>query len=893
MRIHVKLTLMAVLISFSWSWAQPLPGDKTHGEEEQIRQRQQWFVQSRGLDAISAPHLLRKAAVFQTRQMMADTRASRQSWSSLGPSPMTMFSWAMGRVAGRVSALAVNPENIQHMVLGAASGGVWVTQNGGVNWTPVFDDMGTQTVGSLLMDPMDPEIVWVGTGEQGQPCLEYFGMGVFRSADGGMTWEPRNGAGTNTLKLSHVNALAIHPANSSLILAGGPDYCEDGYALDGGLYRSIDAGLNWTKVNSGAVTDLIADHAHAGTFYAAIGLWGQSQSGIYKSTDQGANWTRLVTGLPSASQLYRIRLAQAPNDAQTLYALVYRSNYQTHLFKSTDAGATWTTQHTNACEGQCSYDLCLAVSPNDPNRLLLGSIRHAVSTNGGQSLQYQTSTWGSSQTVHQDTHVLVYHPTDPNHYWAGTDGGLWETNNNGGTFINRNGNLNITQFYDIATHPTDPTIVFGGAQDNSSSGTFNQQVWDVTVVTGDGFMNVVDPLEPQKVYQTSYPYGSLPSILRSNSGGQPGTFSWLPTTGLTAGEPYPWVTPLAITANAAGTETYLFVGSNRVYISGSDGNSYTPLSATALAPSSLSVICPVPHQNTIRVFAGNEAGGIFRCDDALAPSPSWTEITGTYPGAKVTDIAVDHENTDRVFVTRGGFGQHKLYRSENGGGTWTAVGDLLPDVPANAVAIDPLVSTKVYVGTDVGVFVSEDNGSQVVAMMDGFPLGTVVTDLEIHANPHVLVAGTYGRGAWSIPLDAEMEVTAGPDLEACPGDSVQLQTQVSNGPTTPDFSWVILAGPDTNLTQFDDAQAPNPLFTPSQAGVYQLRVMVNGNQQTAQDDLNVDVGSFDLFWAAILTHWRTADHDPGLDRDGNSRLDLRDLVIQLADPICHGSQNQP
>jgi photosystem II stability/assembly factor-like uncharacterized protein len=530
----------------------------------------------------------------------------------------------------------------------------------------------------------------------------------------------------------------------------GEAFClPDGTKVGGGVFKTTDGGASWLRVRSGTGSDVLFDPVDPSVAYLAM-----SGQGIFKSTDGGDTWTAASTGISGS----RIRLAMSARDPRSLYA--FTSSSQLH--RTTDGAATWTQVNGAACDGQCSYNLVLDVHPfvSDASMLIVGAVRFWESVNGGATLTPLITTWGSQQKVHQDIHVVRYSRTSSSRYWVGGDGGLWRTDDGGASFVNLNSNLNLTQFYDVAIDPDDPMRVFGGAQDNSSSGRFGNQVWDVTVVTGDGFMNAVDPVDTNRVFQTSYPAGGTPSVYRSTSGGVPNTFSRLATIGIVGGEPFPWVTPLNVLADA------IFVGSHSVYRANSTqptgSFTWTKISPVLSGGSAISVITlhppaasPFPSPSVARLFGayvGTADGRIQRGRDLRGANPGWQNVTGSYPGGWVSDIAVDPVNPERVYVTRGAFNLSRLYRSTNGGGSWDPVGSGLPNVPANAVAVDPANAGRIFVGTDVGVYESMDHGATFQPFSLGLPLGAVVTDLEIDDAPHVLVAGTYGRGAWRVDL---------------------------------------------------------------------------------------------------------------------------------------------
>ncbi|HET8646296.1 MAG TPA: hypothetical protein VFO85_12450 [Vicinamibacteria bacterium] len=749
----IQATLCAVLAApLSGLAAERAPAlirgvDLTQGEEEQIRQREEWFIRSRGLDQVARPDLLRAQAVAE----LAEARRQREDllrlrgevWSPIGPETMTMLSWVMGPVAGRAISLAVHPTDENILYLATASGGLWKTTNGGGSWTSLFDDIGTLSVGTVVLDPGNPEVVWAGTGERQSSCANYFGLGLYRSDDGGATFEARNGAAPNTLDLSFIVSIAVQPGSPQTLLVSGDAFClPDGTRVPGGVFRTTNGGTSWTRVLAGTGSDVIYDPNNAQVAYATM-----SGDAVYKSFDGGATWGQYSAGVPIIPSP-RMRLVMSRSDSQVLYLLTSGSR----LYRTNNGGTNWVLVNSGACEGQCTYNLCLDVHPTDPNIVVVGTIRHFKSTNGGATLNVLTSTWGSGQTVHQDTHIVRFSRTNGLRFWVGGDGGLWRADDGGGgTYANLNSNLILTQFYDVGLDPNDPTTVFGGAQDNSSSRRFNGlQQLNVTVVTGDGFVNVVDPVTSTQVFQTSYPNNG-PSVYRSQNGGAPNTFSRLATNGAVGGEPWPWVTPLAIKPGM------IFVGSHSVYRGATSqstgGFTWTKIGDNLTGGPSIVVLATNPvNPSATDMWMGGSNGRIQRTDDVLATPVTWSDVTGDFPASYVSDIAADPFVAGRVYATRGAFGLSRLYRSTTNGTAWTGVGTGLPNVPANAVAVDPITPNRVFVGTDVGVYESMDGGDTFAPFASGMPLGTVVTDLEIDNSPHVLVAGTYGRGAFLVNL---------------------------------------------------------------------------------------------------------------------------------------------
>lgn len=845
----------------------PFPGEREQGEEENIRQRRQWFTESRGLGQVQRPDRQRAAAVRRAAMRTFKNASPYGQWVPTGPSPMLMGYWFMGPVSGRVSAMALDPGDPDTLYLGAASGGLWKTVDRGLSWTPIFETMGTQTIGAIALDPSQPTTLWVGTGEQGQGCSAYFGIGIFRSLDGGARFEARNGSGSQSLELSYVSSIAVHPQNSDLVLAAGHGWCFHGNYLLGGLFLTEDGGQHWRRKFNAAVNDVMFIPDQPNSALAAVGRFGEAESGIYRSSDSGSTWTRLTNGIPSGGQVFRSRIAIAPSDPRIIYALMNTDN-GTYLYRSGDQGQTWSLRHDDACEGQCSYNLCLAVHPNDPDTILVGSIRFSLSTNGGTTLEPMTSRWGADQAVHQDTHVLMFDPTDPNRFYVGSDGGVWTTDDIGSSFVNLNTNINSIQFYDVAVDPTNPLKLYGGAQDNSSSATTDDGQWALTVVTGDGFTNAVDPSEPEVVIQTSYPWEGLPNLVRSRDAGR--HFQWIPYEGLQEGEPWPWVTPLTYSGKIAGQRSALFIASNRVYRSFDHGDRWTAISDTISTDPGVAVSALIakPVDSKIIVMAGTQAGNIQCTAPAAsdAEAPVWTDVTGDMPEGWISDLDFTSGSTSYMLATRGSMTGPKLLRAPLGQATWQAVGTGLPDIPANSVLIDPEHAMRVFVGTDIGVYVSEDGADTFTPCMDGMPLGMVVNDLEFSHEHRVLTAGTYGRGAWQLwlprtytePLPALFEATSDGvtarassafDLIMLSGDTLDRTIQLEWGDTQNPETAAVNVGPSEPARFHVEGQAAGSRLALRGNPLPQTLVVMRDAQQQhmAAFRPHMDAGSSRLF----------------------------------------------
>lgn len=666
-------------------------------------------------------------------------------------------------VGGRVTDVVGDPANASKFYVGAASGGVWKTTDGGSTFTPIFDGQGTLSIGALALDPRDSNILYVGTGESnpGGGSTTQPGDGVWKTTDGGATWQHLGL--DNTVETGRIVIDPKNP-NNVFVAAMGNLFTHN---IDRGVYRSQDGGATWTKVlfisdGAGAI-DLAIDPVTPSRVFAATWerqrtpsarIYGGPGSGLWRSTDGGTTWTALAGGLPASStEPSRIGVVVAPSSPSTVYAIYSRkADFSLEgLFRSTDSGTTWTKQSATSLASiigaQGYWSGRLFVHPTNPNDLWVDGVGLAHSTNGGASF---TAISG----LHADHHAQWFSPANPAVILKGTDGGLYRTTNGGSSWTHFN-NLPISQFYTVEAHALDPSRIYGGLQDNGVQRTPDGQINDWSrIVGGDGLEVHVDLRSTQVVYAESQ-FGAL---RRSTDGGT--TFSSA-TSGLSGR--LGWKTPIAIdpASTGTGTSSTLYLGSSMLFRSTNSAGSWTAISGdltngdqgvgTVVFGTITTVAVAPSNKNTI--YIGTDDGNVWVTQNAGA---SYTRIDASLPDLWVTRVAVDPGNDAIAYATFSGFRVDQplahVFRTTDHGATWTDISSDLPDAPVNAIAIDPRQSSTLYVGSDVGAFVSTDLGASWAPLGTGLP-DAPVSDLKVLAGPPAtLYAATYGRSVYSIEL---------------------------------------------------------------------------------------------------------------------------------------------
>jgi photosystem II stability/assembly factor-like uncharacterized protein len=680
--------------------------------------------------------------------------------------------------SGRISDIAVHPERHNEWMV-TTVGGVWHTVNAGTTWTPVFDGEGSYSIGCVTYDPTNPLVVWVGTGENNSQRSVSYGDGVYKSLDGGRTWE-NVGLGES----EHIGKILVHPedGNTVFVAAQGPLWSPGG---DRGLYRTTDGGATWEKVldiseNTG-VTDVVMDPSDPDVMYAAsyqrrrhtwVLLNGGPEGAIYKSTDGGTTWNKLERGLPSGD-IGRIGLGIAPTDGKVVYAIIEAAGDDSGFYRSTNRGVSWDKMSSYVSRSPQYYNEII-VSPHDPDVVYSNDTWFQMTEDGGR-------TWEriNDGTMHVDNHALWIDPNDPMHLVSGNDGGVYESFDGSATWSFK-WNLPITQFYKIAIDDDFPFYnVYGGTQDNntiggptrttSGNGIVNDD-WFITL-GGDGFEPAIEPGNPDIVY-SQWQYGNLMRYDRKT-----GENTDIQPQAIDVDQPLVWNWSSAFMISHH-SPTRLYFGGNYLFRSEDRGNSWTRLggnktrqidrnelkvmgrvwSVDAVAKNrSTSIygnIVSIDESPLVEdlLYIGTDDGLIWMSPDGGQTWEKYESFKGVADMSYVTSLTASQHVEDRVYAT---FSNHKqgdftpyVLRSDDRGKSWKSIAGDLPDRgQVHDVVEDHVDGQLLFVGTEFGVFFSREAGESWIRLEGGLPT-IACRDLEIQRRENDLVVGTFGRGFW-------------------------------------------------------------------------------------------------------------------------------------------------
>lgn len=727
------------------------------------------FIAGIALDA-SAQKKNKSAASTET-DTYTESDFSAFKLRSIGPALMS----------GRISDIVIHPEKEHTWYVAVGSGGVWKTENAGVTWKSIFDGQKSYSIGCITLDPQDPEIVWVGTGEDVGGRHVAYGDGVYKSADGGQTWE-----NMGLKKSEHISRIVIHPDNSDIlwVTAQGPLWTPGG---ERGLFKSTDGGKTWTKQLGDeeftGATDLIMDPRNPDVLYAATWqhhrtvaayMGGGPETAIYRTVDGGDNWLKLKTGLPGGN-LGKIGLAISPQNPDVVYAVIEQNRRTGGVWKSENRGASWKKMSDVLSLGTGPhYYQELYASPSAFDKLYLMDASMKVSADGGKTFVPM-----NEKNKHGDNHAIAFKKNDPDYVLVGSDGGIYESFDLEKTWRFM-ANLPITQFYKVAVDDKEPFYtVYGGTQDNNTQGGpsrtdnstgIRNADWEI-VLFADGHQPATEPGNPDIMY-AEWQEGNLVRIDRTT--GEIVFIQPQPEPGDPA-ERFNWDSPILVSPH---NPTTLFHASQRVWKSENRGDSWTAISSD-LTRNQERITLPImgkqqswdapwdvyamSNYNTITslaqspkneklIYAGTDDGLLQVTEDG---GESWrkievSSIDGVPELAFINDIKADlfDENTVYVALDNHKNGDYKPYllKSTDKGQSWKSIVSNLPiEGMVWRLVQDHVAPGLMFVGSESGIHFTLDGGAEWVKLTGGAPTISF-RDLAIQRRENDLIGASFGRG---------------------------------------------------------------------------------------------------------------------------------------------------
>ena len=736
-----KCFLLAALAVISLAVRLPVfaqEEDDTH-ENPAEREKLRFHQRTDGDGRILPNALLNAKKEIDAQRVLEVGRndAGLWNWEWLGP----------GNIGGRIRAILFHPTNPNTMWIGSVSGGIWRTDNAGGLWYPIADFMANLAVTSLVMDPTNTNVIYASTGEAFTNSDNLQGAGIFKSIDGGLTWNQLSS--TSGVNFQYTNRLAHHPTAANTLLAA---------TATNQIFRSVDGGNSWTFVltTRGIATDVkyhpvFPNNVLVGTL-----------SDAYFSSDAGVTWTRLTTGAPGKlpASPGRCEVAFAPSTPSIMYIADTANGGE--VWRGTAGAASWTRVNagTNYMVGtfnQGAYDNAMWVDPTNPGTFVVGGIDLWRSTDGGATLT-KISNWsnfhngGPANSAHGDQHIIISHPayngSTNRIVYFGNDGGIQRaddvltvTQTSGWT--NLASDLGITQFYGGSAAP-DGSLIVGGAQDNDKlhfTPANGIQNWRQPAA-GDGGFVAVDYTNTSRVYGE---YVNL-AFQRSDDGGATYNPKVNGLGDANSATLSLFIAPFSMDPN---TPTTLVAGGRRIWKTVDAGENWTLVRDSIPAGQRCSAI-DIAQGNSNIIWIGYDIGRVSRSFDG---GGIWSDVSGLPAGRYITDIAINPSNNAEVVVTLGGYLNNSVWLTTNGGLNWTqrtgSGAKALPAVQVNTVRYHPLNTNWIYVGTDLGVFASEDKGvtwniTPRFAGNDG-PVNVEVDELFWQGTDY-LIAATHGRG---------------------------------------------------------------------------------------------------------------------------------------------------
>ena len=661
-------------------------------------------------------------AVFNMKDL--EMRDDLPLWESIGP----------GNNGGRLVAIAIDPTNDSTIYVGGVNSGVWKTTNGGNSWIPLTDHLPSLSIGALAVDPINPDIIYAGTGEEnfiGQyGCKpyrsdQYPGAGIFKSTDGGETWSQ-----AGQLFSESMCRIQIHPNNPDTIYVASVD----------GIFKSTDGGDNWALILQGIATDVLIDPDMPNIIYGAIGKPdGDNLNGIYKSTNGGEEWERKINGLLLPQQMGRVMLAMSLSsfEHQCIYANLSFEYTPLGVYKTVDGCESWINTGFDLV-GDC-YKNATTVDPLDSLIVYTGGLELYKTTDGGFNW-YQLTYWW--EDIYPYDHQLMVWGNDLMTLYNVSDRGVFKSTDGGFNWIDLNNELYITQFQSVALHPTDRFISIGGTQDRGTllyQGTTN---WE-QIYPADGGVTVIDYEVPTTIF-TEYVFLYL---LKSTDMGE----NWEDATnGINNNDDVGFYAPYVMDPN---NHLKMYAGTDRIYQTTNGADNWSPISGDLTKDlgfyvSYISAISVSKSDSNV-IYVGTSDGNFQTSTDG---GQNWYLRNDSLPNRFVMDNVIDPVDASHVYVVFSGYDTTHVWESTDYGVNWTDISSNLPDIPVNTIVLPTgqfQNSGVIYIGTDFGCFKTSDNGGQWFPFDNGLP-NVVIEDMAFHDQLGFIRAATQGRSVFDV-----------------------------------------------------------------------------------------------------------------------------------------------
>lgn len=706
-----KITLQELSNSFNHYWKNKDFQKKGSGFKPFKRWENHWSNYLLTDGTIATPDLIWKA--WEQKQQMLKSDIS--DWNSIGP-----YTTNVKTGQGRVNTFIVDPNNPSTFYVGAPAGGIWKSTDSGINWTPLSDQLPQIGVSGIAIDPNNSEIIYIATGDD--DAFDTYSIGVLKSINGGRSW---NTTGLNfSSTTSTSNEIYVHPTNSNIIWV----------ATSKGFYKSSNAGASWVKTGSGNVLDFKLKPGDPNIMYYV------TANRFYKSTDGGNNFVVVAAGLPVDSSRFAIDVSEAKPDV--IYLLSANNDTEGSfqgLYQSTDSGSSFTkTEEEDDIFGsaQSWFDMALTVSQTDANQVFVGVLDVWSSIDGGNNF-LKINDWripsGASYT-HADIHFLRYFN---GMIYAGTDGGIYQSMDGGNNFEDLTENLNISQYYRVATAKHSRSKVVGGLQDNGGFG-YSNNIWN-NYHDGDGMDCAIDP-NHQNIYYGFSQFGGSLNVTYDGGASEGGTVTSAPAdetdiaNGDVGGE---WITPMIM-----NNEGVLYAGYSKLYKL--VNREWEAVSQKVFGGDIDQIDIAQTNSDIIYV---SETNKLYKSVDG---GLSFVKTNFTFPKT-ISSIDINNQNSNIIYISNSGY-DGNIYRSIDGAVNWTDITDNLPNEPKNIVKHqDQSLINDLYVGTSLGVYHINDEMTQWEVYSNNLP-NVPITDIEINTEENTITVGTYGRGVWQSPI---------------------------------------------------------------------------------------------------------------------------------------------